>query len=138
MAAEVESMFYVREKPWHGLGTMVADAPQSEDALRLAGLDWNVIQQDVFTEDNFIIPGYKVNVRDKDLATLGIVSDRYKVVQNAEAFAFTDELLKQGVNYETAGRLQNGRRVWILARMQEKYSILGDEVEPYFPAHEFA
>jgi len=132
MAAEIESMFSTREKPWHGLGTVVSEAPDSEEALRLAGLDWKIIQQDVFTEQRFIIPGYKVNVRDKDLATLGIVSDRYKVVQNDEAFAFTDDLLSEGVQYETAGSLQGGRKVWILARMPEKYSILGDEIEPYF------
>ena len=51
MAANVESMFYVREKPWHGLGTMVAEAPDSAAALRLAGLDWNVIQKDIMTEE---------------------------------------------------------------------------------------
>lgn len=45
MAANVESMFYVREKPWHGLGTMVAEAPDSAAALRLAGLDWNVVRR---------------------------------------------------------------------------------------------
>lgn len=39
MAANVETMMYVREKPWHGLGTMVEEAPTSADALRLAGLD---------------------------------------------------------------------------------------------------
>ena len=49
MAANVESMFYVREKPWHGLGTMVAEAPDSTAALRLAGLDWNVVQKDIMT-----------------------------------------------------------------------------------------
>ena len=32
MPADVESMFYVREKPWHGLGTMVEDAPSSISA----------------------------------------------------------------------------------------------------------
>lgn len=37
MAANVETMFYVREKPWHGLGTCVEEAPTSADALRLAG-----------------------------------------------------------------------------------------------------
>ena len=42
MSANVESMMYVREKPWHGLGTMVTDAPTSADALRFAGLDWTV------------------------------------------------------------------------------------------------
>ncbi len=132
MAANVESMFSVRERPWHGLGTEVVEAPESKTALRLAGLDWKIIQQDVYTEDNFIIPGYKVNVRDRDLATLGIVSDRYQVVQNEEAFAFTDELLSEGVTYETAGSLQGGRKVWILAKMPEKYEILGDSIEPYF------
>lgn len=132
MAAQVETMFSVREKPWHGLGTVVTYAPTSENALRLAGLDWRVEQQEAYTQDNFIIPGYKVNVRDKDLAVLGIVSDRYRVVQNEEAFAFTDDLLDEGVQYETAGSLQGGRKVWILAKMPEKYEILGDEIEPYF------
>lgn len=64
MAANVESMFYVREKPWHGLGTMVAEAPDSAAALRLAGLDWNVIQKDIMTVDgSSTIPGFKANVR---------------------------------------------------------------------------
>lgn len=39
MAANVETMFYVREKPWHGLGTRVDEAPSSMDALVCAGLD---------------------------------------------------------------------------------------------------
>lgn len=41
MAANVESMFYVRETPWHGLGIKVQEAPTSKDALILAGLDWH-------------------------------------------------------------------------------------------------
>ena len=50
MAANVESMFSTREKPWHGLGTIVAEAPTSKEALELAGLDWKVIQRKVYTE----------------------------------------------------------------------------------------
>lgn len=49
MSANVETMFYTREKPWHGLGTRVEDAPASADALRLAGLDWMVVQEPVYT-----------------------------------------------------------------------------------------
>ena len=48
MAAKVETMFYTREKPWHGLGTRVEEAPSSEDALRLAGLDWIVVQERLY------------------------------------------------------------------------------------------
>lgn len=47
MSADVETMFSVREIPWHGLGTVVADAPSSEDALKLAGLDWEVVQSSI-------------------------------------------------------------------------------------------
>lgn len=132
MAANVESMFYVREKPWHGLGTMVAEAPDSAAALRLAGLDWNVVQKDIMTVDGgTAIQGFKANVRDTDGSVLGIVTDRYRVVQNAEAFSFTDALLGEGVRYETAGSLQGGRRTWILARLPHQYIINGEEITPY-------
>lgn len=47
MPAEVESMFYVRETPWHGLGTNVKNALSSNEALTAAKLDWNVIQKEI-------------------------------------------------------------------------------------------
>lgn len=131
MAANVESMFYTREKPWHGLGTRVEEAPSSSEALRLAGLDWRVEQESIYTGTGDVISGYKANVRDSDRKTLGVVTDRYKIVQNHEAFAFTDSLLGEGVRYETAGSLQEGRRVWLLARLPREYIISGERITPY-------
>ncbi len=131
MPANVETMFYTREVPWHGLGTRVETAPDSRKALELAGLNWKVVQQPIQTVDGPVIPGFKANIRDQDGQVLGVVTDRYKVVQNEDAFAFTDELLGEGVSYETAGSLQNGRRIWILARLPQRYVISGDEVAPY-------
>lgn len=61
MAANVETMMYVREKPWHGLGVEVSEAPNSEDALRFAGLDWNVRQENVFNSRGGVIKGFKAN-----------------------------------------------------------------------------
>ena len=131
MAANVESMFYVREAPWHGLGTKVKEAPASNDALILAGLNWQVLQEPIFTAASEPIEGYKVNVRDSDRKVLGVVTDRYKVIQNNEAFAFTDELLGEGVRYETAGSLQGGKKVWLLAHMPREYIISGEQISPY-------
>lgn len=131
MSANVETMFYTRVKPWHGLGTLVEEAPTSADALELAGLDWQVIQKDLFTADGFSVDGFKANVRESDDQVLGVVTNRYKVVQNQDAFAFTDALLGEGVRYETAGSLQNGRRIWILAKLPQRYIISGDEITPY-------
>lgn len=131
MAANVETMFYTRTKPWHGLGTMVMEAPTSKAALELAGLDWQVIQKELKTADGIPVTGFKANVRNTDEQVLGVVTDRYQIVQNEEAFAFTDALLGEGVTYETAGSLQNGRRTWILAKLPQRYIISGDEITPY-------
>lgn len=131
MAANVETMFYVREKPWHGLGTNVEEAPTSKEALIAAGLNWNVRSEDIHLENGKIVEGYKANVRDTDKAVLGVVTDRYRVVQNREAFAFTDALLGEGVQYETAGSLLGGRKVWMLARMPHEYVIGGEQISPY-------
>lgn len=138
MPAEVQSMFYVsnaannRFKPWHGLGVAVDKAPTSKDALKLAGLDWKVIQHDVKdASSGIVLPGYRVNVRSNDNSVLGVVSTRYKIVQNEEAFDFTDNLINSGnVTYETAGVLFNGKKVWLLARMPA-IKLLNDDVDPY-------
>ncbi len=131
MATNVESMFYVRETPWHGLGTKVMETPTSKEALSLAGLDWKVLQEPIYTENEELVEGYKANVRDNDRKVLGVVTDRYKVIQNEEAFAFTDELLGEGVRYETAGTLQGGKKVWLLAHLPHEYIISGERISPY-------
>lgn len=131
MAHLVESMFSVRETPWHGLGTIVNEAPTSAEAIKLAGLDWDVVSNPVFDANGNEISGYKANTRSTDNSVLGIVSNKYKIVQNKEAFEFTDNLIESGdVKYETAGSLKNGRQIWLLAKMPEK-NILGDKFDPY-------
>lgn len=131
MSANVETMMYVREKPWHGLGTKVEEAPTSLDAMNLAGLNWTVEPQKIalLGEDN-PIENYVANVRSSDNKVLGVVSKRYKIVQNVDAFAFTDTLIGGDVRYETAGSLNGGKKVWLLARMP-KAKVAGDDVEPY-------
>ena len=139
MAANVESMFSVREKPWHyaqnpEVTKLIQEAPTSEEALIAAGLDWNVISTPVYQENGLLIPGYKANVRDKDNSVLDIVSSRYRIIQNTEAFSFTDALIGETefgeVRYETAGSLCGGKKVWLLAKMPAR-KILDDDIEPY-------
>ena len=132
MSANIETLFYAgRCVPWHGLGTQVDEAPTSEHALELAGLNWTVESRPVFTESGIEIPNYKANIRSSDNSVLGIVTDRYKIVQNAEAFDFTDSLINEGeVRYETAGSLRNGKTIWLLAKMPEA-KVLNEKFEPY-------
>ena len=153
MSHELESMFYTaRETPWHGLGLSVADAPTSADALKMAGLDWKVTTEPISVGGREQ-PNYRAtvrsaarmidpangaeildnsgNVRCYEPSVLGIVSECYKVIQNVEAFAFTDSLIGDGkATYETAGSLRDGRLVWMLAKLPEA-KILDDELIPY-------
>ena len=58
---EYDWMLSAKERPWHGIGTVVEEAPTSEDAIRIARLDWTVDQFPVFANGNEI-PGYFANV----------------------------------------------------------------------------
>ena len=131
MAALIESLFYTRVTPWHGMGIMVEDSPTSEDAIRLAGLDWKVEQKEMFLADGTKVPDAFANVRDDNNRVLGIVGNRYSIVQNTEAFSFTDSLVGEGCRYETAGSLRDGKQIWLLAHLPEAIQIAGDDVMPY-------
>lgn len=135
MAHAVEMMFSVREKPWHYAETkevtkLIQEAPTSKEALELAGLNWQIEGRPVFDADGNEIHGFKANTRDKDGRVMGIVTNQYQVVQNADAFEFTDALIGGDVRYETAGSLRGGRQIWLLARMPDT-KIAGDAFEPF-------
>ena len=130
MAAAVETMVSVREVPWHGLGTIVEEAMSSKEALELSGLDWTIDGKPIYDSFGNEIAGYKANTRSSDNKVLGIVSNKYQIVQNAEAFEFTDALIGEGITYETAGSLWGGKKIWLLGKMPERY-IVGDKFEPY-------
>lgn len=131
MSANVEWMFSGNNvAPWHGIGEIIEGTASSEEAIKLAGLDWDVLPMPIYDNMGREIPGYKVNMRSSDNTALGVVTDRYKVVQNSEAFAFTDALLGEGVQYESAGSLASGKRVWMLARM-ENTTLAEENIDPY-------
>ena len=136
MSHMVESLAYVSNEenqrfvPWHGIGTPVESAMTSAEALKVAGLDWKVEARPVFTDNGIKIPGYVANTRDSDNSVLGIVSDKYRIVQNVDAFAFTDSLIGDDCRYETAGSLRNGKSTFMLARLPQK-KILGDDFDNY-------
>lgn len=130
MSANVESMFSVREVPWHGLGIILPECPTSEDAIVAAGLDWSVEKKPIYNSDHAIIPGFYANTRSSDGSVFGVVTDKYSIVQNSQAFSFTDSLCDEGLRYETAGSLRGGKQVWLLGKMPED-KILDDKLEPY-------
>ncbi len=123
MAHEVESMFSVRETPWHGLGTILNAAPTAADAIRAAGLEWAVEKRPLFLADGRAVEAGAI-VRTTDDRILGHhVGPGYTPLQNADAFAWFDPFLATGeATLETAGSLRDGAIVWALAK------LVGDSV----------
>lgn len=140
MAHEVETMMYAKEVPWHGLGEYVGDQPLlAEEAIVKAGLDWGVEKRPVFSmrEDNSFaeIPEWFAVTRDSDQKALGLVQGRYVPLQNKDAFGFMDAVAgsMRLVRYHTAGALQGGKRIWLLAELLDMSiaPVKGDETKPY-------
>lgn len=130
MSANVESLFLTREPAWHGQGIILPESPTSEDAIVAAGLDWSVEKKPIFDASGNQIENYFANTRDKDGSVLGVVSGRYEIVQNKEAFSFTDSLVDEGLTYESAGSLRGGRQVWLLGKLP-RTTLLGEDLEPF-------
>lgn len=135
MAHEIESNFFVGETPWHGLGNRIEGRPTSEEAIRAAGLDWEVQMRALrLADDPDAVVKHRAVVRATDSRVLGVVGPNFKPLQNREAFGFFDAFVREGqAAYETAGALRDGQRIWILARLELAPSevVRGDEVRKY-------
>ena len=109
----------LREPPWHGLGTVFEEEVSTAKMLELAHLDnWNVRLEDVavpegFASDktySFVTRTNPFDNTQNDI--LGVVGERYKVLQNEQLFDFGDLLLDNGGRWETAGSIKGGRQVF--------------------------
>ncbi len=132
------SFAYANGRPgWHGLGQAIPPGMEdSETVSELAGLNRTVALAPLYT----MVEGQPVALQDKFATVyedsgfvLGVVGSRYTVVQNVTAFKAIDRWLADGrVRYETAGALDEGRKVFILVRIDEDFTIAGtDPIAPY-------
>lgn len=128
------AFFSAKEKAWHSLGKVTEGALTSEEAIKEALLDWEVIQEPVtFGKKHTIVPGKFVNVRKDTGMPLGIVGANYEVVQNKDAFAFFDSIVgKKEAMFETAGALYDGQRIFISAKLPDYIKVAKDDlIEKY-------
>lgn len=105
-------------RPWHGLGKIVAGLLTAKEAIKEAGLDWQVLPQTVEVQGK-TVPNYQAMTRNDNGTVLSILGKRYTAIQNEEAFDFFDSVIGEGqAVYDTAGSLSEGRKVWIMAKLK--------------------
>lgn len=149
MPALFESGFFGGNVPaWHELGKVIPeDVITSREALIVAGLDWEVVSLPVTIpipgeDEPAVAKEHRAIVRTSDNSVLGIVGTKYRTQQNRDSFAFMDELLdgpeaRSGEplpKWHTAGSLEGGRKVWMLARIPKTIRIggqSGEDIDPF-------
>ncbi len=134
MAHLLDSMFSVRQMPWHGLGTILSESPKTwAEAQEAAGLNWEPTTEPVyrklpdgtFTE---ISDSRLVSRSDRPNVELGVVSEAMSksLYPNADLGPLVEAFQDGGLVYETAGSLDEGRKVWVLVRAAEPFVVPGD------------
>ena len=142
MQANVQTIAYYGEVPWHGLGTAIPKGVAAAKMIRAAGLDWSVELRPARGARQINSKGeysrYELirkprEKTDEVEVLLGVVSRRYQPLQNVEAFEFLDPIVGEKKAYfETAGALGEGERIWVMARMLDAMQIVpGDECLKY-------
>jgi phage/plasmid-like protein (TIGR03299 family) len=125
------SYFGVTEPAWHGLGFTLDNAATAEEAVKYAGLDFTVEKTPVtmnVPSGIIEVPNQFVTYRTDRDAPLGVVGKSYSVIQNSAAFTFFDELVdRDEAIYHTAGVIDGGKTVWVLAKMPD-YIRVGDDI----------
>jgi phage/plasmid-like protein (TIGR03299 family) len=136
MSHQIESMAYFGQAPWHGLGTPLQedDLYDWQKACVTAGLDWEAERVPLVTADCQTKVDHVAIRRKSDGRILGTVGARYTILQNRDAFGWFQPFLDANeACLHTAGSLQGGSRIWVLAKLNRVPIIVaaGDEVETF-------
>ncbi len=133
----VETMAFVGQTPWHGLGNELTPNQPIEVWAQQAGMDWRIESSDVSymaqnEKGQSIIMPYeeqRVLYRSDTHSPLSVVSQRFQEVQPKDILEFYRDLTEQsGFELETAGVLKGGKKFWALAKTGQTSALKGKDV----------
>jgi len=146
MAHELEvidgkaSFFAARESAWHQLGTIVSEAQTTQQALKLAGLDYTVFKTaEPLSFQHRLTPGANVRVHipgsygtyriwpDGRINGLGSVGSSYLVMQTHEAAELVEAITDQNNQaiWETGGSLRSGKQFFMTIKLGDEFTFEG-------------
>lgn len=130
----------VRKQAWTQAGTAV-NAGSASEAARQAGLDWTVELSDMFTERKTVVSPFEtvtekleiprrqavVKRSEEGESVIGVVGDKYKIVQNMEVFSALDTLVDSGdARYTAAGEYNGGANIWMVMELPTGVQVAND------------
>jgi phage/plasmid-like protein (TIGR03299 family) len=143
MPANVETAVYANTPAWHGEGVVIDTEGKLgldvDTAIEQSGLDWEVVKVPIYAKFEGKlqkIDGRYGVQRLTDGKVFGTVGGTWQPVQNSEGFSILQTLLELAggeIWIESAGALDGGKKVWILARCggELQISIAGEDYKTY-------
>ena len=119
------------EAIFDNVGISVEKANDVQQVLRLANLDFTVKAENcyyMYEGKPELVPGVIANVREDTGEILGVVSNRYRILQNEDAFDFVNYISDE-IKFKKAGMTYNGM-IYIIAEMEPK-KCLGEDYRNY-------
>lgn len=131
----MQTTFFTKTAPW---GQPIQQLPQATnvaEAMKLAGLDWQIVEKPIFDQEgNSLARFAKAHARGDTGKILGIVGKNTHPLQNADAFKFFEPFLESGeAAFETAGVIGGGKKIWVLAKINAPDArVIGDDMVAKF------
>lgn len=135
MAANIDTMLYVGETPWHGLGKdMTLDPPKTAaEIIAGAELGWTTNYAKMRTDVHGDVPGWNAIYREDNNEILGVIHKTKPVlVQNTDTFNAVENMIGKQLDVETAASLGRGETVFGCFKIREQYRLLDDDLDHYF------
>lgn len=135
-----EKIKYLNKQAWVQAGTAV-NAGSASEAARQAGLDWNVTLADMLAVYKEPMNEYESRTMHYDVPkrqavikigkesndVIGVVGNKYKIVQNMEVFSALDTLVDSGdARYTAAGEYNNGANIWMVMELPIGVQVAND------------
>lgn len=133
MGAVPETMVYVGQPAWHGIGTEVPAGTSLADATRLAGLDYEVEKRKIYyaagKDSKRVIKDKFALVRATDGEFYDVCSPKYHVHQPADGWSFMKRFTDAGhMHLNTVGQLFKGKFLWGLADVGSEFRVGREDV----------
>lgn len=135
MPALFTSGYCVKKPSWHGQENLLNESPKSvRESLIAAGQDWDIEVENIYDKNGATVPLGRLFRRLDTNSILSVVGPKTHCLQNRDAFGFLQQFIDKGeLNLETAGCLDDGRKVWTLAQLNRpNFTVVkGDEIKKY-------
>lgn len=132
---ETTNIYVDRTTTWHAIGKDVSECKDMEHVLKASGLDYNVVKRPLYYGNSWSDENPRnelvnrfVTVRESDNHPYDVVSDKFEIIQNRDAFDFVNYMGSE-VSFEKAGETASGM-VYVIAKLPD-VDILGDTFTPH-------